>query len=50
MEICEVRDECTDYTSPVVMEYCANIKLEEIHRDIAENETETNQDAMKIVI
>ena len=50
MEVCEVRDECPDDTSPVVMEYYVNNNLYEIHRDITEQETETNQDAMKMVI
>ena len=49
MEICEVRYECTDDTSPVVMEYCVNNKLDEIQRDIYEYEIETNWHAMKMV-
>ena len=50
MEISEVRDECPDDKSTVVMEDCVNNRLEEIHRDITENETETNWDAIKMVI
>ena len=32
------------------MEDCVNNNLEEIHRYINENKTETNRDAMKMVI
>ena len=49
IEVCEVRDECHHDTSPVVMEDCVNKNLYEIHIDVTENETETNQDAMKMV-
>ena len=30
MEVCEVRDECCDDTSPVVMEYCVNKNLDDL--------------------
>ena len=50
MDICEVRYECPDDTSPVVMEDCVNNNLDEIHRDISEHDIETNHDAMKTVI
>ena len=50
MEVCEVRDECPDDTSTVVMEDSVNKNLDEIQRDITENETETNQYAMKMVV
>ena len=32
MEVCEVRDEYTYDTSPVVMEDCVNINLDDISR------------------
>ena len=50
MEICEERDKFPDEKSPVAMEACVNNKLDEIHRDITENETETKRDTMKMVI
>ena len=50
MDIFEVRDEFPDDTYPVVMEYFVNKNLDETHKDISENDIETNQDAMKMVI
>ena len=50
MEVCELRAEFSDDTSPVFMEDCVNNNLDEIHRDISKNETKTNWDAMKMVI
>ena len=50
MEVCEVRDKCTDTTSTVVMEDFLNKNLDEIQRDMTENETETNWDTLNKVI
>ena len=50
VEICEVRYEYPDETSPVVMEYCVNKNLDETNRDISEHDIETNRDAKKMVI
>ena len=50
VEICEVRNEYLDDSSPVVMEDCVKNNLDETHRDISEHDIETNQYAMKIVI
>ena len=50
MEICEVRDEFPDYTSPFVMEDSVNNNLDEIHRDITEHYIENNRDPMKMII
>ena len=50
MEICEARDECTDDTSPVMMEDFVNKNLDEIHRYIHEQDIETNWGAMKMAI
>ena len=33
-DICEIRDECPDGTSTVVMEDCVNNNLDETHREI----------------
>ena len=49
MEVCEVRGEFPDDKYPVVIKGCGNNNLDEIHRDITEDETETNWDAMKMV-
>ena len=38
MDICEVRDECTDCTSLVFMEDCVNKNLYETHRYFSEND------------
>ena len=38
MQVCEVRDECPDETSPVVVEDCVNKNLDEINIDITKNE------------
>ena len=50
MELCAIRDEYTDDTSPVVMKDCLNKNLDEILRDITYNETEKNRYSMKMVI
>ena len=50
MEICEVIYEFPDDTSTVLMEYCVNKNLDEIHRDITEHGIEINWDSMKVVI
>ena len=50
MDICEVKDECPDGKSPVVVEYCVNKNLYETHRDVYEHDKETNRDTMKMVI
>ena len=47
---CEVRDEYPDESSPVLMEYCVNTKLDETDRDISEYDIETNLNATKMVI
>ena len=49
MEICEVRYECPDDTSPVLTEYGLNKNLDEIHRYIYEHDIENNRNSMKIV-
>ena len=41
-DICEVIDECPDGTYPVVMEDCVNKSLDEIHRDVSENDKENS--------
>ena len=38
IEICKVRDEFTDDTSPVLMEDCVNKNLDEPHRDTSEHD------------
>ena len=50
MEIFEVRYKFPDDTTPVMMEDCINNYLYETHRDVSENDKETNQYAMKMVI
>ena len=50
VEICEVRYEYTDNSSPVGMEYCVNDNLDETHRYISEHDIETNTNATKMVI
>ena len=50
MDICEVRDECPDGTSSVVMEDCVNKNLDETHREIYEYDEETNRDTIRTVI
>ena len=50
VEICEVRDEHHDYSSPVLMEYCVNNNLYDTHRDISEHDKETNLYATKMMI
>ena len=50
VEICEVRDEYPDDSSPVLMEDCVNKNLDETHRDISKHDIETNRDAMKMLI
>ena len=50
MATCEVRDEYTDDSSPVVMADCVNKKLYETHIDISEHDIETNLNATKMVI
>ena len=50
MDICEVRDECTGGTYPVVMEYFVNKNLDETHRDLSEHEKESNLYAVKMAI
>ena len=47
MDICEVRDECTDGTSPVVMKDWVNKNLYETHTNVSEHDKENNWDAMK---
>ena len=50
VEICEVRYEYSDDSSPVMMEYFVNKNLDETHRDIFKHDIETNRDATKMVI
>ena len=50
MDICKVRDECPDGTSPVVMKDCVSKNLYETNRDFYEHDKETNRDAMKTII
>ena len=50
MEICEVRYECPDDISPVSMEDFMNKNLDETNRYVSEQDIETNQDTMKMVI
>ena len=50
MATCEVIDEYSDDSSPVVMEDFVNKKLYEAHRDISEHDIETNLNATKMVI
>ena len=50
IDICEVRDKCPDKISTFVMEDSVHNNLEEIHRYMTENETETNLYAMKMLI
>ena len=50
VEICEVRDEYPDDSSPDVMGYCFNKNLDETHRYVSEHNKETNQDTMKMVL
>ena len=50
MATCEVRYEYPDDTSPVVMEYWVNTKLDETHRDTSEHDIETNLSAKTMVI
>ena len=50
VDICEVIDEYTDDSSPVVMEDFVNKKTDETHRDISEHDIQTNMNVTKMVI
>ena len=50
VEICEVRYEYNDNSSPAGMEDCVNDNLDETHRYIYEHNIETNTNATKMVI
>ena len=50
MQMCDIRDECTDETSTVVMEDYANNNLDETHRDVYEHNNKTSRNAMKMAI
>ena len=50
IDICEVRDEYHDDTSPVVMGAYVNKNLYEIHRDVSELDIENIRDTMKMII
>ena len=50
MATCDVRDEYTYNSSPVVMEDYVNKKLDETNRDISEHDIETYMNATKMAI
>ena len=52
MEGCEVRDECPDETSPVVMEYYVNKNLDDISRKYLNdiNEIGVNEEGGKMFL
>ena len=47
VEVCKIRNEYPDDSSPVVMEDCVNKNLDETHRDIYEHDIETNLNEKK---
>ena len=49
VEICEVRNEYPDDSSPVVMEDTVNKNWDETHRDIYEHDIENNWGATKML-